>query len=164
VAWSAAPAAMTVEELLEHETTLGLHVLGGDKEGGIGAKLADASAAMAVLWLNRALKFVVRMFEILSKGEGFVGVTKAMRLAYGEVLKPYHSWLLRTTFDFFAKQVPGYVELMAILAPPGTPSSPPEQQAAVLSGMRQYVEAGYPVICLLDDMFAKLKLVDVRAS
>ena len=37
-------------------------------------------------------------------------------------------------------------------------------QAVVLEQMKVYVEAGYPIVALIDAMFAELNLVDTRAS
>ena len=164
-ATKAAATADSLEALLVGEIARGDHTLGAFAEDGVGARLADPSAAMALLWLMRTLKFIVRLFELLADESATSppGVGQAMMAAYSEVLKPYHKWPMRATFDFVAKQAPSYAELIGCLSAPGAQVA--TREASVLAAMRAYVtEAGYPLIVLLEELFVDLRLEDVRAA
>ena len=160
----------TVEGLLKLEVAKGLHVCGPSPPAGGGAMLKDPSGAMALLWLLRSFKFAIRMFELLSDAPDISPysprtrptVPEAVAAAYADVLAPYHKWPMRTTFNLVAKGAPSFPELVERFSPPRTPNA--EKEPGTLAGMRRLVEAGYPLISMLEEMFAEMELEDVRPS
>jgi len=148
-----------------------------------GATLYDPSAAISLLWLRRSLKFTVVLMELLLEGKQSLEDSErlgelmlldgddpsspsmadptadAVRGAYNEVLRPFHSWLLRKTVDIVTTQVPHLDEAIAMLSP-GLGDA--ERELKCFAEIRMYVAEGWPVINTLDAIFAELKLEDLR--
>lgn len=83
----------------------------------------------------------------------------AVQGAYDAVIRPYHSWLLRKTFDIVSTQVPNVAEAISMLGP-GLGDA--EREGKVFEELRFYVAQGRPVIALLEQMYAELRLEDLR--
>ena len=80
-----------VHELLDYEARRGIHKLGTASDGS-GAVLGNPSGAIAVLWIRRLLQFSAVVLQIVLEGQ-YIDV--AMEQAYGDVLRPFHGWMLR---------------------------------------------------------------------
>lgn len=153
---------LTVGELLRHEVEQQLHTCGAP-----GAALADPSGAMALLWLRRSGEFMMAMARRLQGGMDQVAngaahdvdTAEALRGAYQEVLQPYHSWLLRQTFNLVTSQAPCYADF-AISMGPGLGDA--ERDQVLAAETLVYMRAVEPLVRALTATFAKLQLEDQR--
>lgn len=83
----------------------------------------------------------------------------AAAAAAPQVLEPYHSWLLRSTFAFVVKRAPTWSQLLEMLAP-DVPAD--ARAAAAQAGMREFVGAGKPLLAALEAVLCELQLEDIR--
>jgi len=148
------------------------------------AILYDPSAAISLLWLLRSLKFTVVLMQRLEaaqqklederaiapleeelydeddpRGGTEDPTAEAVRGAYDTVIRPYHSWLLRKTFDIVSTQVPNITEAIGMLGP-GLGDA--ERERKVFDEIRFYISQGLPLVELLENMYAELRLEDLR--
>ena len=86
-------------------------------------------------------------------------VAEAVRDGYGKTVRPFHSWLLRKTFDLVSTQLPSLNDTLLIMGP-GLGDA--EREGKVWADIRMYVEEGRPVAAALDAIFVELKLEDLR--
>jgi len=181
---AAAAAGMrcaTVREVFDSEIAAGLHTLsapadhpangsladsnGNKSHEASSAVLSDPSAAMSILWMSRSLDLTISLMDELMQEEDALGTplscssAAALQRAYASVLEPYHGWLIRKTFSVVSSQAPGY-EAMTRLLSPGVGDA--ERQSVVQSEMRAFIDAGRPVIKLLRELFAEMRLEDTR--
>ena len=183
-----------------------------------GATLYDPSAAISLLWLRRTLNFTLIIMENLLHAKslrdddatlesvqlleldepdhnapGFADpVCDAVRDGYNQTVRPFHSWLLRKTFDLVSSQVrilshhtlstlthipvsththlPSLFLSLSTQVPNmeegimclGPGLGDAEREGKVFADMRMYLEEGKPVAAALDKIFADLKLEDLR--
>ena len=85
--------------------------------------------------------------------------TDAAREAYSAVLRPYHSWLLRRTFDMIAPQIPSFDEVVQIL---GDGLGDADRELQIVHDMRAFVREGKPLLLALQRIFGRLQLEDLR--
>jgi len=150
-----------------------------------GASLHDPSAAMALLWLKRTLAFTLIIMENLLHAKRIHddellvqaaeeldldheeaeppsladAVVDAIRDGYAKTVRPFHSWLLRKTFDLVSTQMPSLDEAMVMMGP-GLGEA--DRVETFFADVRMYVNEGRPVAAALDALFAELKLEDLR--
>ena len=86
-------------------------------------------------------------------------IADAVRDGYGKTLRPFHSWLLRKTFDLVSSQLPSFDDAMVMF---GTGLGDAEREGKVCADIRLYVEEGRSVAAALDEIFRELKLEDLR--
>ena len=79
--------------------------------------------------------------------------------AYDAVIRPFHSWLLRKTFDIVSTQSPTMPEVIEMVGP-GLGDA--EREGKVFDEMEFYLSVGRPVVELLEDLMAELQLEDLR--
>ena len=91
-----------VHELLDFEVTRGVHKLGTASDGS-GAVLGNPSGAIAVLWIRRLLQFSAAVLQRVLEGSA---IDVAMEQAYGDMLRPFHGWMLRKAFGVAISRVP----------------------------------------------------------
>ena len=162
-------------------TTIGHAVIGCTG----GATLYDPSAAISLLWLRRTLNFTLIIMENLlhakvahddnetldtlhllddqaedAEAAQFGDpVGEAVRDGYGKTVRPFHSWLLRKTFDLVTTQLPSLNDTLLIFGP-GLGDA--EREGKVWADIKMYVDEGRPVAAALDAIFVELKLDDLR--
>ena len=151
-----------------------------------GATLYDPSASMSLLWLGRTLNLTLIIMENLLHAKDHMDddalvlgvqmlddvdnpeptpavsgdpVADAVRDGYAKTLRPFHSWLLRKTFDLVSSQLPSFDDAMVMF---GSGLGDAEREGKVCADIRLYVEEGRPVAAALDKIFAELKLEDLR--
>ena len=146
-----------------------------------GARLADPSAAISVLWLRRSLTFTVCLMEnLMAAGDDAYGadasiasegggesmtallskdtVLDALNDAY-ESLRPYHGWLAQKSFGLFVGAAPRYDDVIAMVGP-GLGDA--DRNAVVRADMGVYTETGRALIAALEDLYCELGLEDIR--
>ncbi|XP_046841662.1 UNC5C-like protein isoform X1 [Xenia sp. Carnegie-2017] len=69
-----------------------------------GTKKAKKSSTDALLWLKRALSFILVFLEEVLTGEQ--DLTKCAKKAYESTLKKYHGWMVQSIFSLAMKAVP----------------------------------------------------------
>jgi len=83
----------------------------------------------------------------------------AIRHAYNMVIRPYHSWLLRKTFDMIASQVPDFQTCCNLL---GAGLGEADRDEQILSDMGFFYREGQPICADITALFAELQLEDLR--
>ena len=76
-----------------------------------------------------------------------------------QVLRPYHGWLLRKTFDLMGSRAPSREKVYRNLAP-GVAEH--ERDALVTAEIRAFVTAAQPMVHILHDLFVRRQLEDLR--
>ena len=76
-----------------------------------------------------------------------------------QVLQPYHSWLLRQTFNLVTSQAPCYADF-ALSMGPGLGDA--ERDQVLAAEVLVYMRAAEPILRALRATFAKLELEDQR--
>jgi len=178
---------ISVRALLEEEIARGMHEPrelpppGSDVPAHErGALLYDPSAAISLLWLRRSLRFTIVLMqrlqeahqrledqlvlaEVLKPGEAppmeADPTAGCLQAAYDMTIRPFHSWLLRKTFDIVSTQCPTLPEVIGMVGP-GLGDA--EREGKVFDEMEFYLQHGQPVVDLLEQLMGELKLEDVR--
>lgn len=133
----------TLRALLEAEKASGIH-------GAKGA-LADPSAAIALVWMRRSLKFQNAIFEGMVADKA--GQTSAIaREAYKDNLEGYHNFWLKNTFRAGLSAIPKRDDFLIRLGP-GLGES--EREAVVYPEMSELVEVQNQVSSLLGGMLVE---------
>ena len=83
----------------------------------------------------------------------------AVRTAYDLVVRPFHSWLLRKTFDLVTTQIPSLDEAVLLM---GQGLGEAERVGKVYEEIRMYLVEGWKVANTLDAIYDDLKLEDLR--
>ena len=160
----------------------GVHVIAPGSTGG--AVLYDPSAAISLLWLRRSLNFTLLILENLQQArqaiedeEALLGMQDldgdddderhsmpdptvgCVTRAYDRVMRPFHSWLLRKTFDIVSTQIPTLPDVVACLGP-GLGEH--DSESKVFTEIGLFLEEGRPVARALDALFTELQLEDLR--
>ena len=180
---AAGVASGSIRALLEYEVAKGMHEtreLPPPGSGAQGSILYDPSAAISLLWLRRSLRFTIELMERLHQAHADLEDQRALaealspdetpplladptagcvQAAYDAVIRPFHSWLLRKTFDIVATQFPTMPEVIGMVGP-GLGEA--ERERKVFEEMALYLEHGRPVVALLEQLMGELKLEDLR--
>jgi len=180
---AAGVASGSIRAILEYEVAKGMHEtreLPPPGSGAQGAILFDPSAAISLLWLRRSLRFTIELMERLQQAHADLEDQRALaealspdetpplladptagcvQAAYDAVIRPFHSWLLRKTFDIVATQFPTMPEVIGMVGP-GLGEA--ERERKVFEEMAIYLEHGRPVVALLEQLMGELKLEDLR--
>lgn len=184
----AAAASGSIRALLEVEISRGMHeprelppAAGAEPiDQRHGAILYDPSAAISLLWLRRSLRFTIVLMERLQAAHQEMEDQRALaealspdeepppepdptsgcvKAAYDAVIRPFHSWLLRKTFDIVSSQFPTMPEVIGMVGP-GLGDA--EREGKVFDEMAFYLQHGQPVVELLERLMSELKLEDLR--
>ena len=86
----------------EGEGSVAPHSVAQDKANG---KSGDGTASCSLLWLNRAMQFLVKFVEELAS-DPKITLIKAVNNAYDTTLKPYHSRTVQWTIWAVLKGLP----------------------------------------------------------
>ena len=142
----------TLRAVLSAERAQGMHAPG---------KLADPSAAVALLWMHRSLAFQHGMLEgLCSKRES--KLSEVAREAYTKHLEANHSWLLKNTFKMSLSSMPTRDELYARLAPRMRTAD--EREQICLQEIREFSLAAGPVVQAIRSIFEELGLSDDKKA
>lgn len=149
---SSSASVGTVRAVLEAERAAGIHSPG---------KLADPSAAVALLWMYRSLAFQSSMLDgLVSSRSG--KVTDLARSAYGAHLEPYHSWLLKNTFRMALSSLPTREDFYVRLAPKMRMQD--EREQICLQEIRDFAQVTGKVVDALRGLYQELGLSDERKA
>ncbi|XP_047325213.1 glycolipid transfer protein 1-like [Impatiens glandulifera] len=78
---------------------------------------SSSSCTNGLLWLIRAMDFVVELFKNLDEHEDW-SLEKACNDSYGKTLKKWHGWLSSSSFTVAIKLVPDRKKFMEVLGDP----------------------------------------------
>ena len=124
-------------------------------------KLADPSAAVALLWMHRSLAFQHAMLVgLCSKRE--IKFSELAREAYTKHLEANHSWLLKNTFKMSLNSMPTRDEFFVRLAPRMRMAD--EREQICLQEIRDFSLAAGPVVQAIGSIFEELGLSDNRKA
>eukprot|EP00286_Rhodomonas_abbreviata_P025377 CAMPEP_0181297502 /NCGR_PEP_ID=MMETSP1101-20121128/5274_1 /TAXON_ID=46948 /ORGANISM="Rhodomonas abbreviata, Strain Caron Lab Isolate" /LENGTH=199 /DNA_ID=CAMNT_0023402443 /DNA_START=231 /DNA_END=830 /DNA_ORIENTATION=- len=123
-ALAAAPAD-SLQALLRNEKAAGKHK---NKE----------AAAIALLWLKRALQFT---FLLLEKVCGGMDANKAAKEAYEETLMAFHGFMVKKTFQMGLMAAPSTATLLKALG---------DDPKTVMDDMKKFVEYSGPQMAVID--------------
>ncbi|XP_057304750.1 pleckstrin homology domain-containing family A member 8-like isoform X1 [Hydractinia symbiolongicarpus] len=115
---------------------------------------AKNSATDALLWLKRALEFILVFLSEVSKGQR--DLANAAGIAYERSLKKYHGWIVRGVFALAVKSCPYYKDFIKALSTTGTGVAASEGEA--LAEMASCVEALNRIVSKLNSYYRKNKL------
>jgi len=76
-----------------------------EEEVGQNCHTDNSSCTKGLLWLKRAMQFVVCLLRLLQADES-ASLSSAANQAYNEVLQPYHGWITTGIFTVALKIVP----------------------------------------------------------
>jgi hypothetical protein len=154
---AAGVASGSIRAILEYEVAKGMHETrelpppGSVNVHTQGAILFDPSAAISLLWLRRSLRFTIELMERLQQAHADLEDQRALaealspdetpplladptagcvQAAYDAVIRPFHSWLLRKTFDIVATDE-GSIQLLQVRAKAGKRSYRPLKQELI---------------------------------
>lgn len=147
-----------VHELLDFEVSRGAHKLGTAPDGS-GAVLGNPSGAIAVLWIRRLLQFSAAVLQRVLEGSA---IDVAMEQAYGDMLRPFHGWMLRKAFGVAISRVPPSAVVWDSLVP----GCATEDQSlkAVLAAIPPYVDASGRIVADVTGAFSERRLEDHREA
>ena len=83
----------------------------------------------------------------------------AISTAYNNVIRPYHSWLLRKTFDMCASQVPCFSDVVDLL---GSGLGDADREVQIMMDMGLFCKEGFPIVQIIERLFEQLMLQDLR--
>ena len=133
--------------LLEAEVRRGIHQTGG--------RLADPSAAMALLWLRRSFNMVTSILEgmVADRSTPLPAIARA---AYAEELETLHGWVLRKTFCAGFNAMPTRQELLQRLASPRVRAE--ERERTCYEELAELVLVQRRALGAITDLFVELGL------
>ncbi|KAF5822056.1 putative glycolipid transfer protein [Helianthus annuus] len=104
----------------------------------IAAKTAEGSSSCTngLLWLTRAMDFILELFRNLMEHEDWA-MSKVCTEAYTKTLKKYHGWLASSTFTVAMKLAPDRKKFMDVVAGNGDISSDIEKFCATFTPILQ---------------------------
>jgi len=79
-----------------------------------GTASGGSSNSQGLLWLNRAMEFIVALFRNLEQHKDWT-TTQAANEAYNVTLKPYHGWIAQTAFMTAMRFIPNRDSFFASL-------------------------------------------------
>lgn len=145
-------APPTLRAVLSAERAQGMHTPG---------KLADPSAAVALLWMHRSLAFQHAMLDgLCCKRES--KFSDLAREAYTKHLEANHSWLLKNTFKMSLNSMPTRDEFFVRLAPRMHRAD--EREQICLQEIRDFSLAAGPVVQAIRSIYEELGLSDDRKA
>lgn len=142
----------TLRAVLSAERAQGMHAPG---------RLADPSAAVALLWMHRSLSFQHAMLDGLCSRRD-TKLADVAREAYTKHLEANHSWLLKNTFKMSLSSLPTRDELYSRLAPSTRRAD--EREQICLQEIREFSLAAGPVVQAIRSTFEELGLSDDKKA
>ncbi|KAL1367993.1 glycolipid transfer protein 1 isoform X1 [Arachis hypogaea] len=114
---------------------------------------ASSSCTNGLLWLTRAMDFLVGLFQSLIEHEDW-SLSQACTESYNNTLKKWHGWLASSSFGVVMKLVPDRKKFMEVLGGGGNLNADMEKFCATLS----------PLLEENHKFLARLGLDDMKAS
>jgi hypothetical protein len=142
----------TLRAVLSAERAQGMHAPG---------RLADPSAAVALLWMHRSLSFQHAMLDGLCSRRD-TKLADVAREAYTQHLEANHSWLLKNTFKMSLSSLPTRDELYSRLAPRTRRAD--EREQICMQEIREFSLAAGPVVQAIRSIFEELGLSDDKKA
>lgn len=109
------------------------------KEVDEGKNATTGRATEALLWLKRALEFILHFLSEIHANRG--ELSDCARRAYGKTLKPHHGWLVQGIFTLAVRAMPSMATFKRELAPSPPDASHPAYAAQLSADCGEYVAA-----------------------
>ena len=106
-----------------------------DDEVADGSAAGSRSCTKALLWLKRAMEFVLKLLERLMEDQD-VSLSTAATETYYETLQQYHGWIVTGTFTVALQLVPSRDCLFESIF-----SDSEEDRDAVMEDMKAFIDA-----------------------
>ncbi|CAB3992809.1 glycolipid transfer -like [Paramuricea clavata] len=116
-----------------------------------GTTKAKNSATDALLWLKRALSFILVFLQQVLTGEE--DLTKCAKKAYEGTLKKYHGWMVQSIFSLAMKAVPYRKDFMQKLG---------QDESVVLAEMAEFVNELKTTFDVITDFYEQTGQDDQR--
>ncbi|KAK7344037.1 hypothetical protein VNO77_13252 [Canavalia gladiata] len=116
---------------------------------------ASSSCANGLLWLTRAMDFLVALFQNLIEHEDW-SMSQACTDSYNKTLKKWHGWLASSSFSVAMKLAPDRKKFMEVIQ--GTSSGD------VIADIGKFCTAFSPFLEENHKFLARLGLDDMKAS
>ncbi|KAL2506572.1 Glycolipid transfer protein 1 [Abeliophyllum distichum] len=114
---------------------------------------SSSSCTNGLLWLTRAMDFLVALFHNLAEHQNW-SMSHACNDSYSKTLKKWHGWLASSTFMLVMKLVPDRKKFMEVL---GT-------QGDIYGDMENFCKNFSPVLAEIHKFMAGVGLDTMRAS
>ncbi|CAN8003120.1 unnamed protein product [Ixodes hexagonus] len=124
-----------------------------------GKNATSGFAAEALLWLKRALEFIVHLLREIHSGKE--SLTDCAGVAYGKTLKPHHNWLVRGIFAVAVRAMPSMKAFQRDLAPTPQDAAHPAYTKQLFADCGQYIVALDAVLETINAFYRKHKLEEV---
>lgn len=111
------------------------------------------SATDALMWLNRALRFMQKFLINMKNGER--DLPTALNQAYAVTLKRYHGWVVKGIFALAVKAAPYHDDFIRALGTDGFGSEDPGFYDVLMQDMDQYVTAIEVVLNIVDNFYER---------
>lgn len=104
-----------------------------------GKDAASGRATEALLWLKRALEFILHFLSEIHAGNG--DLADCAHKAYGRTLKQYHGWFVQRIFGLAVHAMPSMRTFKRELAPSPQDASHPHYSTQLSADCGEYVAA-----------------------
>ncbi|KAM0944001.1 putative glycolipid transfer protein [Dioscorea sansibarensis] len=95
---------------------------------------ASSSCTNALLWLTRALDFIVELFRNLLEHPDWT-MAQACTDSYGKTLKKWHGWIANTAFMMAVKLAPDRKKFLEVIRGPDDPNADIEEFCAAFASL-----------------------------
>ncbi|KAH7665843.1 Glycolipid transfer protein [Dioscorea alata] len=99
-----------------------------------GTAEASSSCSNALLWLTRALDFIVELFHNLLEHPDWT-MTQACTDSYGKTLKKWHGWIANTAFMMTMKLAPDRKKFLEVIGGLDDPNADMEKFCATFGSL-----------------------------
>lgn len=114
---------------------------------------AKNSATDALLWLKRALAFILNFLEEIRLGNTVL--SECANIAYSHTLKAHHGWVVRSVFAVALRVLPELDAFIEALAPSLADFEHPDYKRQLMVDCAAYVDALRRVLDVLDDFYVQ---------
>lgn len=132
------------------------------KEVDDGKNAQSGYATEALLWLKRALEFIVNLLREIHSGKP--SLVDCAEVAYGKTLRPHHGWLVRSVFAVAVRAMPSMKSFQRDLAPTPRDAGHPAYTKQLFADCGQYIAALDAVLEAINAFYRKHKLEEVPQS
>ncbi|KAL1496356.1 hypothetical protein AB1Y20_016312 [Prymnesium parvum] len=156
---SKAPTRLnTMKLLLESEAKFNIHKPG--------AVLADPSGAMGLLWVRRGLVYWLKVFELevarlkaalKGKKPAPQPFREQCKIAYEQVLKPFHGWVSRRGFGVALRGMPEWSDLRK-------KSGLPKEDDQLMQELQEWIKSVTSLHKCMVTLQTKFGMEDLRKS
>lgn len=124
-----------------------------------GRNATNGLAAESLLWLKRALHFIVEFLREIHSGNA--SLSDCAGVAYGKTLRHYHNWMVRGIFVLAVKAMPSMNTFQRELAPSPGDAAHPDYKRQLFADCGEYVTALDAVLQTINGFYRRHKLEEV---